>query len=327
MIRMLARSVVVLCALCSAFAGPAQADDKYPSRPIRLVVPWPAGGSSDAIARIVGGKLQESLGQPVVIDNKAGASGIIGTDFVAKSAKDGHTLLWAVSNHITNPMLYKQVPYDPMRDFEPVAVIGYTPFMPVVNPELPVRDIKEFVAYAKARPGKVTYATPGHGTSHQLGMQLFANLTGTEMLAVPYKGGAPAINDLIAGRVDAYMEVVSGVEPLVKAGKLRALGATTLQRVPLMPEIPTIAEQGYPGFELVGYWGLLAPAGTLADVVARLAAETSQVLANEDTRKSLASLALVYEPTGSSPATFRRFLEAQIPKYTKLIKDAGLERQ
>lgn len=327
MARLLARSTVVLCLLFGFCAAQAQTDDKYPTRPIRLVVPWPAGGSSDATARIIGANLQESMGQPVIIDNKPGASGIIGTDFVAKSPKDGYTLLWAVSNHITNPSLYKQVPYDPMRDFEPVAVIGYTPFMLVVNPDLPVRDVKELVAYAKARPGKATYATPGHGTSHHLGMLLFSNLTGTEMLPVPYKGGAPAINDLLAGRVDAYMEVVSGVEPLVKAGKLRALGVTTQQRVPLVPEIPTIAEQGYPGFELVGYWGVLAPAGTPQDIVAKLAGEISRALGREDTRKSLASLALVYEPAGSSPTRFRGFLEAQLPKYIKLIKDAGLEPQ
>lgn len=327
MTRLLARSAVVLCALLGFSAAQAQTDDKYPNRPIRLVVPWPAGGSSDAVARIIGANLQESMGQPVIVDNKAGASGIIGTDFVAKSPKDGYTLLWAISNHITNPMLYKQVPYDPMRDFEPVAVIGYTPFMLVVNPDLPVRDVKELVAYARARPGKVTYATPGHGTSHHLGMQLFSNLTGAEMLQVPYKGGAPAINDLLAGRVDVYMEVVSGVEPLVKTGKLRALGVTTQQRVPLLPEIPTIAEQGYPSFELVGYWGLLAPAGTPRDVVAKLAAEIKRALEREDTKKSLASLSLVYEPAGASPARFRSFLEAQIPRYTKLIKDAGVEPQ
>jgi tripartite-type tricarboxylate transporter receptor subunit TctC len=327
MICMVARAAALACALFGLFAVQAQADDRYPSRPIRLIVPWPAGGSSDATARIVAAKLQETMGQPVIIDNKAGASGIIGTEFVARSAKDGYTLLWAVSNHVTNPMLYKQVPYDPMRDFEPIAVIGYTPFMLVANPELPVRDVKDLVAYAKARPGKVTYATPGHGTSHQLGMQLFASLTGTEMMAVPYKGGAPAINDLLAGRVDLYMEVVSGVEPLVKTGKLRALGVTTQQRVPLLPDVPTIAEQGYPGFELVGYWGLLAPAGTPANVVARLAAETNKALQDEDTKKNLASLALVYEPDGSSPTKFRSFLEAQIPKYAKLIEDAGLERQ
>jgi len=331
MTRLLARSAVLLCALLGFSAAhaqtPVQTDAKYPNRPIRLVVPWPAGGSSDAVARIIGANLQESMGQPVIIDNKPGASGIIGTDFVAKSAKDGYTLLWAVSNHITNPSLYKQVPYDPMRDFEPVAVIAYTPFMLVVNPDLPVRNVKELVTYAKVRPGKVTYATPGHGTSHHLGMLLFAKLTGIEIVPVPYKGGAPAINDLLAGRVDMYMEVVSGVEPLVKAGKLRALGVTTQQRVPLLPEIPTIAEQGYPTFELIGYWGVLAPAGTPQGVVAKLAAETNRALAREDTRKSLASLSLVFEPAGSSPVRFRSFLEAQVPKYTKLIKDAGLQPQ
>ncbi|MSP76548.1 MAG: tripartite tricarboxylate transporter substrate binding protein [Rhodospirillaceae bacterium] len=315
------------CLTGGAPAAFAQSTDKYPDHPIRLVVPWPAGGSSDATARIVGAKLAESLGQPVIIDNRAGASGIIGTDFVAKAPKDGYTLLWAISNHITNPMLYKQVPYDPMKDFEPIAVIGYTPFMLVVNPDLPVKTIKELVDYAKAHPGKVTYATPGHGTSHHLGMQLFSNLTGVEMLHVPYKGGAPAIADLLAGRVNVAMEVLSTVEPLVKTGKLRALAVTTPQRVPLVPDVPTVAEQGYPSFELVGYWGLMAPAGTPREVVAKLAAETNKALAREDTKESLRSLAMVHEPAGSSPAKFRSFLEAQVPKYTKLIKDAGVVPQ
>lgn len=322
--------VALLFAACfpgGTTAASAQPAGSYPDRPIRLVVPWPAGGSSDATARIVGTKLAESMGQPVIVDNRAGASGIIGTDFVAKAPKDGYTLLWAISNHITNPMLYKQVPYDPMKDFEPVAVIGYTPFMLVANPDLPVKNVKELVGYAMARPGKVTFATPGHGTSHHLGMQLFSNLTGVEMLHVPYKGGAPAIADLLAGRIDVAMEVLSTVEPLVKAGKLRALAVTTPQRVPLVPDVPTVAEQGYPGFELVGYWGLMAPAGTPQEIVAKLAAETNKALAREDTRESLLSLAMVHEPAGSSPAKFRSFLEAQVPKYTRLIKDAGVVPQ
>ena len=217
--------------------------------------------------------------------------------------------------------------HDPIKDVEPITVIGYTPFMRVVNPNLPVKTLKELVDYAKARPGKVAYATPGHGISHHLGIQLFSNLAGIEILHVPYKGGAPAINDLLAGWVDVAMEVPSTVEPLVKAGKLRAIAVTTAQRVALSPDVPTVAEQGYPSIELVGYWGLMAPAGTLHDVVSKLAVETNKALAREDSKESLRSLVVVYEPTGSSPEKFRRFLEAQVPKYTKLITDAGVAPQ
>jgi tripartite-type tricarboxylate transporter receptor subunit TctC len=312
-----------LCAALALFAA-ASVAAPYPEKPVRLVVPWPAGGSSDQTARIVGAKLAESMGQPVIIDNKPGVSGVIGTDFVSKSAKDGYTLLWAISNHVTAPMLRKQVPYDPMKDFAPIAVVGYAPFMLVVNPNLPVKTVRELADHARARPGQLPYATPGHGTSHHLGMQLFSNMAGIQMLHVPYKGGAPAINDLLGGQVNVYLEVFATVDPHVKAGRLRALGVSTLQRLALAPDVPTISESGYPGFEIVGYWGLLAPAGTPPDVIARLNAETNKALALPDTRESLRSLAMVYEPAGSTPDKFRAFLEAQIPKYAKLIKDAGV---
>jgi len=310
-----------------AFCATACLAAPYPEKPIRLVVPWPPGGSSDATARILATKLTESMGQTVIVDNKPGVSGVLGTDIVARSPKDGYTLLWAISNHVTNPMLRKHVPYDPMKDFSPIAVIGYTPFMLVVNPNLPVKTPRELADYAKARPGAVPYASAGHGTSHHLGMQLLSNMAGIEMLHVPYKGGAPAINDLLGGQVSVYMEVLSTVEPLVRSGKLRALGVTTLQRVPLVPDIPTISESGYPGFEIVGYWGLLSPAGTPEDVVAKLNLETNKALARADTQESLRSLAMVYEPAGSTPDKFRAFMQAQIPKYAKLIRDAGVQAE
>lgn len=320
----------LLLAACLAIASGAvaaqsRAGDQYPNHPIRFVVPWPAGGGSDAIARIIAAKLGESMGQMVWVENKPGVSGVLGTDIVAKSAKDGYTLVLVVSNHVTSPMLRKQVPYDPLKDFAPIAIIGYTPFMFVVNPGVPVKNMQELAAYAKARPGKVTFASPGHGTSHHLGMQLFLNMAGIEMLHVPYKGGAPAINDLLGGQVNVYLETINGVEPLVRAGKLRALGVSTLQRVPVVPDVPTIAESGFPGYEIVGYWGVLAPAGTPSEVVAKLNLEINKALARPDTRESLRSLALVYEPEGSTPEKFRAFLERQIPKYAKLIKDAGIE--
>jgi len=310
-----------------AFCATACLAAPYPEKPIRLVVPWPPGGSSDATARILATKLTESMGQTVIVDNKPGVSGVLGTDIVARSPKDGYTLLWAISNHVTNPMLRKHVPYDPMKDFSPIALIGYTPFMLVVNPNLPVKTPRELADYAKARPGAVPYASAGHGTSHHLGMQLLSNMAGIQMLHVPYKGGAPAINDLLGGQVSVYMEVLSTVEPLVRSGKLRALGVTTLQRVPLVPDIPTISESGYPGFEIVGYWGLLSPAGTPEDVVAKLNLETNKALARADTQESLRSLAMVYEPAGSTPDKFRAFMQAQIPKYAKLIRDAGVQAE
>lgn len=313
-----------LLGIALALAAVASSAGPYPDRPIRLVVPWPAGGGSDATARIVAGQLVKILGQPILVDNKPGASGIIGTDLVAKSPKDGYTLLWAISNHVTNPLLFKRVPYDPIRDFKPIAVIGYAPYMLVTNPNLPVTSLKEFVEYVKARPGLVPYASAGHGHGSHLGMELLSGMAGLSMVHVPYKGGAPAINDLLGGQVNVYLSPASDVLAHVKAGRMRALAVTTQQRVPLAPDVPTVAESGYPGYEIVGYWGVFGPAGIPESVVAKLSVEINNALAHPDTRDKLHALGLVYEPAGSTPEKFRAFVEALLPKYTKLIRDAGV---
>jgi len=314
----------ILLGIALALSAAASSAGPYPERPIRLVVPWPAGGSSDATARIVARTLGEILGQSMVVDNKPGASGIIGTEFVARSPKDGYTLLWAISNHVTNPLLFKRVPYDPIGDFTPIAVIGYAPYLLAVNPNLPVKSLKEFVEYVRARPGQVSYASAGYGHSSHLGMELLSSMAGLSMLHVPYKGSAPAINDLLGGQVNVYMTTISDLEPHVKASRLRALAVSTLQRVPMAPDVPTFAESGYPDYEIVGYWGVFGPAGVPADVVAKLSSAINNALAHPDTRDKLHGLGLVYEPAGSTPEKFRAFVQRLLPKYTKLIKDAGV---
>jgi len=312
-----------LAALALAFVtGPLQA--AYPDKPIRLVVPWPPGGPSDTMARIIAAKLSENLGQPVLVDNRAGASGVIGSDSVAKSAPDGYTLLWAISNHVTNKLLFKTVPYDPVRDFQPVALVGHSPYLLVVHPSLPVNSVKELVDLAKSQPGKLAYASDGNGTNPHLGTELFKGLAGVDMLHVPYKGTAPAINDLLGGQTKVYLGVMSVLTPHVKSGKLRALAVASQQRVPLVPELPTIAEAGFPGFEIVGYQGILAPANTPPDVVARLNAAVNQVIALPDVRERLVSLFVMLQPQTASADQFRGFIAAQQPKFAKLVKDSGV---
>lgn len=326
MTRTIVSHLLAACLAFAAFPALAQTGD-FPNRSIRLVVPWPAGGGTDTIGRVLAGKLSESMGQPVWVDNKPGVSGILGTDIVAKSPADGYTLILIVSSHVTSPLLRKEVPYDPMKDFVPIGVVGYTPFMVVSNPNLPVKSVQELVAHAKSNPGKVAFASPGHGTSHHLGFQMFLTMAGIEMLHVPYKGGAPAVNDLLGGQVSVYMDTVNGLEQHVKSGKLRALGVSTQKRVPTLPDVPTLAESGYPDYELVGYWGVLAPAGTPKAVVDKLNRELNKAVARPDTQESLRAMGLIFEVPGPTSEQFRAFLEKQIPKYAKMIKDAGVEKQ
>jgi tripartite-type tricarboxylate transporter receptor subunit TctC len=312
----LARLGFFAAALCatSAFGAP------WPEKPIRMVVPWPAGGPSDNLARIVTGKVGELLGQTIIVDNRVGASGIIGAEYVAKAAPDGYTLLWVISNHTTNHLLFK-VSYDPIRDFAPVSMVARTSYMLVGSAAFQPATLKEFVEYVKARPGKVSYASAGNGTLQHLGMEMFKGTAGLDMVHIPYKGSAPAIADLLGGQVPVTFEATSAIASALRSGRVRALAVASLKRLALFPDVPTIAESGYPGFEIVGFTGAVAPAGTPADVVAKLNAEINAAIALPETREKMVTLGV--EPAGSTAAEFRSYIQAQIPRYAKILKASG----
>ena len=312
----LARLALAGLALSASLAVAAP----WPEKPVRMVVPWPAGGPSDTLARIVTGKVGELLGQTIVVDNRVGASGVVGAEFVAKAAPDGYTLLWVISNHTTNHLLFK-VSYDPVKDFAPVAMVARTSYMLVENASYPPASLREFVEYVKTQPGKVSYASAGNGTLQHLGMETFKGAAGLDMMHIPYKGSAPAIADLLGGQVPVTFEATSAIASAVRSGRVRPLGVASLKRLALFPDVPTIAESGYPGFEIVGFTGVLAPAGTPAEVVARLNAEINRAIATPETRDKMVTLGV--EPSGSTPAEFRAYIQAQIPRYAKILKASG----
>jgi tripartite-type tricarboxylate transporter receptor subunit TctC len=314
--KTLARAALLGAALCATAALAAP----YPEKPIRVVVPWPAGGPSDNLARIVTGRVGEQLGQTIVIDNRVGASGVIGAEFVAKAAPDGYTLLWVISNHTTNHLLFK-VNYDPIKDFAPVSMVARTSYMLVVNSTFQAATLKEFVDYAKARPGKVSYASAGNGTLQHLGMETFRGAAGLDMVHIPYKGSAPAIADLLGGQVPVTFEATSAIASAVRSGRVRPLGVASLKRLALFPDLPTIAESGYPGFEITGFTGAVAPAGTPADILAKLNAEFTKAIATPETRDKMVTLGV--EPAGSTGAEFGAYIQSQIPRFAKILKDSG----
>ncbi len=314
-------SISLKTLIAAAFALAASiASAQYPTKPIRVVVPWPPGGPSDNLARVVTGKTAEFLGQAMVIDNRVGASGVIGTEFVAKAAPDGYTLFWPIANHTTNHILFK-VSYDPIKDFAPVGQVARSSYMLLVHPDFPARTTREFVDYAKARPGKLAYASAGNGTLQHLGMELFKREAGIDVLHVPYKGSAPAITDILGGQVPIAFESTTAVMGHVRSGKLRPLAVSTLKRIAPLPDLPTLAESGYPGFEVVGFAGVLAPAGTPAEVVNTLNAAFNKALATAEVREKMAGMGV--EPAASSAEQFRAFLNAEIPKYAKILKESG----
>ena len=306
--------------LAALLASTAAAAAPWPEKPIRVVVPWPAGGPSDNLARIVTGKLGEQLGQAIIVDNRVGASGVLGAEYVAKAAPDGYTLLWVISNHTTNHLMFK-VSYDPVKDFAPVAMVARTSYMLVVSGSFPPATLKEFVDYVKARPGKVAYASAGNGTLQHLGMETFKGTAGLDMVHIPYKGSAPAIADLLGGQVPVTFEATSAIAGTIRSGRVRPLGVASLKRLALFPDLPTIAESGYPGFEIVGFTGAVAPAGTPAEVVAKLNAEINRAIATPETRDKMVTLGV--EPAGSTAAEFGSYIQAQIPRYAKILKASG----
>jgi tripartite-type tricarboxylate transporter receptor subunit TctC len=306
-----------------ALAGPAKAQD-YPSKPIRLVVPFAAGGATDVLARLVGERLTASLGQQVVVDNRPGAGGNIGSDIVARAEPDGYTILMgAVGTHAINPSLYPKMPYDPVKDFAPVTLVASVPNVLVVNPEVPAKSVEELIDLAKAKPGELNFASSGNGTSIHLSGELFKAMTGTDIVHVPYKGSGPAVTDLLGGQVQMMFDNMPSSLPHVKAGKLRALGVTSAKRSPALPEVPTIAEAGVPGYDATSWFGILAPAGTPEPVVTRLQGAIVQALGEPEMRQRMADLGA--EPVGDTPAEFGQFIAAEIAKWAKVVNDAGVK--
>jgi tripartite-type tricarboxylate transporter receptor subunit TctC len=295
----------------------------YPSKPIRLIVPFTAGGGTDISARIVGQKLSERLNTGVVVDNRTGAGGIVGTEIVAKAAPDGYTLVLVSSSHAINPSLHRKLPYDSVRDFAPVALVVLSPGMLVVNPAVPARSVKEFVDWVRSKPGQLTYGSAGNATPVHLAMELLKSTERIDIVHAPYKGAAAAIPDLLGGHIVAMIPSTASVLPLVKAGKLRGLAVTSRARTAAAPDVPTMIESGVPDYDASSWYGLLAPAGTPRAIVARLNAGTEQVLHMSDVRERLIAQGL--DPAGGAPAEFAKKIDDELVKWARVIKAAGLK--
>lgn len=313
-------AVIAVSALSVSGALNAQT---FPSKSITIVVPASPGGAIDLAARLIGQKLTESTGQPVVIDNKAGATGIIGTDFVAKSAPDGHTLALVASSHAINPSMKKVLPFDTLKSFEPVVITHVVPLMLVVSPTLPVKTLKELVAYGKANPGKLSFASSGLGGAPHFSGELFKTMAGIDMVHVPYKGSTLAHPDLISGRTSLMFDTVAAINTQVKSDKVRALAVTTARRSAVAADVPTMAEAGMSGYETSTWGGILAPAGTPKAVVAKLNAEINKALSAPDVRQRLQEAGI--EVGGGTPQQFSSFIQSEMVKWAKVAKDADIQ--
>jgi tripartite-type tricarboxylate transporter receptor subunit TctC len=314
-------------AVCATLAGLLSfpllaAEQAYPSRPIRLVVPFPPGGSLDVVARAIGQKLTDAWGQPVIVDNRPGAGGNIGADLVAKSPPDGYTILeGALSTHAVNVSLYAKMPYDPIKDFVPITLVAVTPNVLVVHPSVPVNSVPELVAYAKAHPGKLSFGSGSNGSAGHLAGELFKTEAGVDMVHIPYKGGAPAMQDLLGGQIQLMFDNLANSMQQVRAGKLKALAVTTARRSTLVPELPTLAETGLPGFDIYTWWGFMAPAGTPREIVAKWNVEVARILNTPEMKSFFAQQGA--EPASTSPDEFAAMIRSEIPKYAKIIKASG----
>ena len=313
------RFALALLALMSCCAV---AQTPYPSRPVRFIVPSAAGGGTDIIARAVAQKLSETFGQQFVVDNRPGAGQMIGIELVARSPADGHTILMAASTLAINSIMYKKVPYDPVRDFAPITQAASLPNILVVHPSLPVNSVKELVEYAKKNPGKLNFASAGIGTSPQMSIELLKSMTGIDMVHIPYKGTTPGVVDLLAGQVSVMAPNLLTALPHIKAGKLRALAVTSARRTVALPEVPTIAET-LPGYESAQWYGVLAPAGTPREIVARLHAEIVRALKHTEVQGRLAADGA--DPVGSTPEEFAAFIKSEIDKWARVARAAGIQ--
>lgn len=315
--RLLLAAAAALCLATPAFAQ-AQA---YPTKPVRLVVPYPPGGPTDIVARVVAQKLSEQLGQQFIIDNRPGAGGNTGAELVARSPADGYTLVVATTAHAINPSLFKNLGYSLSKDLAPVSQLTSGPLVIVANPSLPAKNVAELIALAKARPGELNFASSGNGQSTHLSAELFASMAGVKMNHIPYKGSAPALTDTMGGQTQLMFDTMLSAMPHVKGGKLKALAVTSATRSPVAPDVPTVAESGLPGYEAIAWNGLLAPAHTPPEVLARLSGALKKVLAAPDVKDKFEAQG--FAATWTSPEDFGRFMTAEIDKWAKVVKVSG----
>ncbi len=312
-------TTILLALICASASA-----QSYPTKAIRWIVTYPPGGPTDFVARAIGAKLTEAWGQQVVIDNRAGAGGVIGTELASKAAPDGYTLLFGTSAGLTiNPALVSKLPYDPVRDFAPVSLLVINPQILVVTNSVPVNSVKELIAYAKSRPGQLNYASVGQGSPNHLGMELLKALAGIDMVHVPYKGTGPAVTDLLGGQVQLMFNSMPVVLPLIKGGKLKGLAVGSLQRSPAAPDVPTVAEAGVPGFENVTWYGMFAPARTPQDVIVKLNAQVVKILTDPEMAQRMASQGA--EPRGTTAEELARFMRVESERWKKVIKAASIK--
>jgi tripartite-type tricarboxylate transporter receptor subunit TctC len=315
------RAVFGVALVACALGAHAQA---WPSKPIRLIVPSPPGDGSDLMARSVGARLSEALGQQVIVDNRPGAGGRLGTELAAKAAPDGYTLIMGnAGSHAINGALYKDLPYDIERDFVPVTQVMRAPNVIVVTASLPVSSVKELIALYKANPGKYSYGSGGNGSSAHLSAELFKSMAGVDVVHVPYKGATPALTDVIGGQVAMFMGNLPPAAGHIKAGRVKALAVTTSQRSALVPELPTVAESGLPGYETVAWFGIFAPTGTPKEIVQRLADETAKAVQRPEIRETIANLG--GEPVANSPSAFAAIVKGDLAKWRKLVTEANVK--
>ena len=315
----------ILCMAAWLVVQSAAAQD-YPNKPIRLIVPFGAGGGSDFVGRLVGQKLTEQMGQPVVVENRPGAASLVGTELAAKSPADGYTLLLADSGFTINPAFYKNTKYDPLKDFEPVTVVAETPYLLVVNPSLPYAgSLKDFLAAARAEPGKINIGSAGNGSGTHLSGELFKLRARLQLTHVPYKSAGAAVADVLSGQIQSTMSSPPAVLPLAKAGKLRVLAAAAAKRSPLMPEVPTFAEGGVEGVHVTNWYAVMSVGGTPRPVIKRLHDELMRAIAAPDLRERLAAGGL--EPAPNTPEEFRRMIETELQRWSQVIRDAGIRQE
>ena len=317
----LGASVVALVLACTSPLA-ADAPAAFPAKPIRLVVPFPPGGSTDIIARVIGQKLSESLGQQVIVENKPGAGGNIGVESVAKAPADGYTLVMGhVGTFGSNPALYKKLPYDPVKDFAPVTLIAMVPNLLVVQPSLPIRTTQELIAAARAKPGQLTYGSGGNGSAAHLAAEYFKLRAGVDIQHVPYKGTMPALTDLLSGQISMQITGAPPLMPYIKSGKVRVLATASPQRLKILPDVPTIAESGVPGYAATQWYGILAPAATPKPVIDGLNHEIVKAINSPDVRARLEAEGA--EPVGNTPAEFAAFIKSELALWAKVVKDSG----
>jgi tripartite-type tricarboxylate transporter receptor subunit TctC len=312
----------ILCAALIIATAHAQTGT-FPSKPLRVIVPYPPGGGSDTIVRPLAQRLSENLRQQVVIDNRGGASGNIGMELAAKAPADGHTLVFALTAQLAvNPALFRKIPYDPIKDFEPITLLASGPYVLVVHPSLPVKSLRELIALARAKPGQVVYASSGNGSGGHLANELLNTMAGVKMLHVPYKGGGPALVDLLAGNVQVLFATWASGRPHIESGRIRALAVSTAKRLSGV-DLPTVAEAGLPGYDAGVWYAFLGPAGTPKDVISKLNAEILRVLTHPEYKALLAKAAI--EPIGSTPEELARYLKSELVKWAKVVKDANVQ--